>query len=284
MVRCGVHISIAGSVAKSVDRAAETGCDCFQIFTRSPRVWRAKELSQEECGAFVSKLSGSGIGPVFDHMPYLPNLASEDPVLWDRSVETLAEELRRCQCLRVPYLVTHLGHHGVSGIVEGQRRVAEAVNRAFEKVTGNGTTLLLENTAGEKNGVGSRLFDIARVYSLVDDPSRVGFCFDTCHAFAAGYPVHTPSGLDATLAEFDSLLGLSRLALVHFNDAKGALGSGLDRHEHIGLGSIGPDGCAGILAHPSLRDLPFVCETPVDDRRDDRGTVAVVRELADRHV
>ncbi len=281
MVRCGVHISIAGSVARSVERARETGCDTFQIFTRSPRVWRAKDLETTECDAFRSGLALSGIGPVFDHMPYLPNLASENPELYDKSVRTLAEELHRCDCLGVPYLVTHLGHYGASGPDEGRRLVAAAINRAFDEAGGS-TVLLLENTAGEKNGVGSRFQDIAGVAGQVQQPSRIGFCLDTCHAFAAGYPVHTENGLDATLSEFDSVLGLQRLALVHFNDAKGALGSGLDRHEHIGLGSIGAAGCSGILRHPSLKDLPFVCETPVDDRRDDRGTLAVVRELASR--
>ncbi len=281
MVRCGVHISIAGSVARSVERARETGCDTFQIFTRSPRVWKAKELETTECTAFRSGLAASGIGPVFDHMPYLPNLASENQEIYDKSVKTLAEELNRCECLGVPYLVTHLGHYGASGPAEGRRLVAAAINRAFDEA-GGGTVLLLENTAGEKNGVGSRFQDISGVAGQVRDQSRIGFCFDTCHAFAAGYPVHTENGLDETLREFDSFLGLQRLFLVHFNDAKGALGSGLDRHEHIGLGSIGAGGCSGILRHPSLKDLPFVCETPVDDRRDDRGTLAVVRDLASR--
>lgn len=279
MVRCGVHISIAGSIARSVERARETGCDTFQIFTRSPRVWQAKDIPLEECRLFSDALAVSGIGPVFDHMPYLPNLASDNPVLYDRSVATLAGELQRCECLGVPYLVTHLGHYGISGPNKGRRRVAAAINRAFDEA-GGGTVLLLENTAGEKNGVGSRFAGIAEVAGQVRDTSRIGFCLDTCHAFAAGYPVHTPEGLDETIREFDSLLGLSRLLLIHFNDARGTLGSGLDRHEHIGLGSIGMAGCSGILRHPSFQDLPFICETPVDNRRDDKGTLAVVRELA----
>jgi deoxyribonuclease-4 len=153
------------------------------------------------------------------------------------------------------------------------------INHALEEVE-NPVILLLENTAGEKNGIGNRFEDIAAVVEGIERPSRVGFCFDTCHAFGAGYDLRTPGGLEDTMNRFDEILGLSELRLVHLNDSKGVLGSGLDRHEHIGLGYIGEEGFLQILCHEVFRNLPLICESPVDDRRDDAGNIRKVRELA----
>jgi len=161
----------------------------------------------------------------------------------------------------------------------GRKRVIQAVNRALGDAP-NHVMLLLENTAGEKNGVGSSFEDIRAVWDGIEQPSRVGFCFDTCHAFGAGYELRTPDGIEDTLARLDEMLGFSNIHLIHFNDSRGTLGSGLDRHEHIGLGAIGEDGCSSMLQNEFFRSRPLICETPVDERRDDRGNIAKVRELA----
>jgi deoxyribonuclease-4 len=161
----------------------------------------------------------------------------------------------------------------------GRARVIKAVNMALESSDAK-TMLLLENTAGEKNSVGSSFEHIGAILAGLSQPERIGICFDTCHAFAAGYELRTEEGLAATLAQFDEQVGLSRLKVIHLNDTKGDLGSGLDRHEHIGMGFIGEDGFRRILHNPVFARLPLVCETPVDDRRDDRGNIRKVRELA----
>jgi deoxyribonuclease-4 len=278
MVKVGVHVSIAGSLDRAVDRAKNAGCDVFQIFSRSPRGWGFAPLSDETSDAFISKIQSSGIIPV-DHMPYLPNLASSKPDIYEKSVAALSSELERCGRLNIPYLVTHLGHHLGDGIAGGRTRVIGAVNKALEN-SDNDVILLLENTAGEKNSVGSSFEHIQGIINGIEKTNRIGVCLDTCHAFAAGYELRTDTGLAETLRQFDDQIGIKNLRIMHLNDSKGDRGSSLDRHEHIGMGFIGEDGFRVILHHPVLSSIPLICETPVDDRRDDIGNVAKVRELA----
>ncbi|MDD3933440.1 deoxyribonuclease IV [Methanoculleus sp. UBA303] len=280
MVLVGCHVSIAGSIDLAVERARERGCDMFQIFSRNPRGWKAKDLDQGTADAFRTAVSASGLGPVVDHMPYLPNPASPDDEIYDKSVAALTGELRRCDLLGIPYLVTHLGHHRGAGTEAGQERVVAAINRALTDAGEGDVMLLLENTAGEKNSVGSTFADLSRILEGVDAAERIGICFDTCHAFAAGYDLRTAEGIEVAFGEVDDRIGLARLRVVHLNDCKGDLGGGLDRHEHVGLGSIGEEGFRRILRHPGVRSLPLICETPVDERRDDAGNIAKVRELA----
>ena len=278
MVRVGVHVSIAGSLDLAVDRAKDAGCDVFQQFSRNPRGWAYKPLSDEDCDLYRTKIKATGIIPV-DHMPYLPNLPSPKTEIYEKSVPALAAELDRCGKLGIPYLVTHLGHHLGDGIAGGRARVIRAINTAIHG-SDNSVMLLLENTAGEKNSVGSSFEHIRGIMDGLDAPERIGICFDTCHAFASGYELRTEVGIADTLAQFDEQVGIRNLKIVHLNDTKGDKGSGLDRHEHIGMGFIGEDGFRRILHHPAFKDLPLVCETPVDDRRNDSGNIAKVRELA----
>ena len=278
MVNVGVHVSIAGSLDLAVDRAKDAGCDVFQIFSRNPRGWAYKPLSDGDADLFRAKVKTTGILPV-DHMPYLPNLASPKPDIYEKSVDTLTAELGRCGRLKIPYLVTHLGHHLGDGIAGGRMRVIKAITTALEG-TGNEVILLLENTAGEKNSVGSSFEHIRAIMDELAFPGRIGVCFDTCHAFAAGYELRTEAGLKETLAQFDDQVGLGSLKVIHLNDTKGDRGSGLDRHEHIGMGFIGEEGMRRILHHKTFASLPLICETPVDERRNDRGNIAKVRELA----
>ena len=279
-VKVGVHVSIAGSLVKAVERAHELGCDTFQIFSRNPRGWGFKDILSDDAALFRSNLEKSGIYPPVDHMPYLPNLATTNKEMYEKSMMTLIAELERCGQLGIPYLVTHLGHHKEEGIEGGRKRVADAINFAHARARNN-VLLLLENTAGEKNGVGNTFEDIKTVLDGVIERRRIGVCFDTCHAFGAGYELRTPEGIEETIGRIEELIGIEHIRAVHLNDSKGDLGSGLDRHEHIGLGYIGEEGFSFILHHPVFRSLPLICETPVDSRRDDAGNLRKVRELAD---
>ncbi len=278
-MKVGVHVSIAGSIEKAFSRAEELGCETFQIFTRNPRGWKFKDLSDEKVKGFIEESRRTSIGPVVDHMPYLPNLASPKDDVYDKSVSAFSSELGRCDLLEIPFLVTHLGSHLGEGLDEGFIQIAEGINSALEGA-GSDVMLLLENTAGTKNSMGSSFDDISRIIELVDHDERLGVCFDTSHAFAAGYDLRSADAVDWTLGDFDDSIGLGRLQVVHINDSVGDLGSGIDRHEHIGLGFIGEEGFRALLGHEELRDIPFILETPTDDRRDDLGNLAVVRELA----
>ena len=279
MVRVGVHVSIAGGVDRAVDRAVAKGCETFQIFSRNPRGWTVKKLDGGKVERFIDEVEGSGIHPVVDHMPYLPNLASPKEDVYVKSVDALTTELERCWTLRIPYIVTHLGSHLGSGLENGYARVADGINRALSKDASD-VILLLENTAGTKNSVGGKFEDIRAIIDRIEKIDRIGICFDTCHAYAAGYDVRTREGLDATFGRFDELFGLSMLKLLHMNDSEGEGGSKRDRHEHIGLGRIGENGFRQILHDSLLRDIPMILETPVDDLRDDAWNMAKVRELA----
>jgi deoxyribonuclease-4 len=278
MVRVGVHVSIAGSLDLAVDRAKETGCDVFQMFSRNPRGWGYKPLSDHDCDTYQEKIQAAGIIPV-DHMPYLPNLASPKADIYEKSVAALTAELDRCGRLGIPYLVTHLGHHLGDGIAGGRARVISAINTALGE-SDTTVMLLLENTAGEKNSVGSSFEHIRGIMDGIENHTRTGVCFDTCHAFAAGYELRTEKGLADTLSQVEDHIGIRNLKIIHLNDSKGDRGSGLDRHEHIGMGFIGENGFRNLLCHPVLSALPLICETPVDERRDNGGNIAKVRELA----
>ena len=276
-LKVGMHLSIFGSLDRAVDRAHELGCDTLQIFTRNPRGWSGRKLKKVEVEAFRSKCEGYRVEPVFAHMPYLPNLASPREYVYRKSVEALQAELKRCEILGIRFLVTHLGSHLGAGKRKGRERVVLAINRSLSTVR-NEVILLLENSAGTRNSIGSRLYEIGEIMADLDEFGRVGLCFDTCHAFAAGYDLKTPHGLRGLIEEIDRSIGLDKLRVVHLNDSKGGLGSRIDRHEHIGMGMIGEKGFINILGS-ELSRAPLILETPVDNRRSDRENLDKVREL-----
>jgi deoxyribonuclease-4 len=276
-MKAGFHVSIAGSIDKAVDRALAMGCNTFQLFTRNPRGWAFSDLPTDAISAFSEKLCKSHISPVVDHMPYLPNLAGSNDEQYKKSINTLKAELKRCRLLGIPYLVTHLGSHLGSGLEKGRARLTSAISEATCGAE-PGCIILLENTAGQKNSLGTTFEDIRAIMDRMDCQERIGFCFDTCHAFAAGYDLRTRVG--EIVDKLDSVIGLDKLKVVHMNDCKGDLGSHLDRHEHIGLGTIGESGFRSILAETRIRSLPLIMETPVDQRRDDRGNLLKLYELA----
>jgi len=279
MVKVGCHVSIGGSIDRSVDRAKEVGCETFQIFSRNPRGWKFRILADKEVEDFIAKIERFGIYPPVDHMPYLPNLASPKDNVYRLSVDTLKAELERCGQLRIPFLVTHLGSHLGAGREEGFKRITNAVKAGFSKVD-NDVTLLLETTAGTKGSMGGTFEDIRHIMDGIDSKDRVGVCFDTCHVLAAGYELRSKEGLEETLRHFDRVVGLGRLKVVHINDSKGDLGSHLDRHEHVGMGKIGESGFKVILHNGVFRKLPLILETPVDSRRTAAENIRKVRELA----
>lgn len=279
-MKFGFHISIHGSIENSVDRAVELGCDTFQIFTRNPRQWYTKNITQENAESFSKKVIECGINPVFAHMPYLPNLASPRDQIYKKSVLTLKSELERCDQLKIPYLVTHLGSHLGEGKQTGFNRLIGGINKALNN-SEKRVILLLENTAGTKNSMGSTFKDIQHIIKMMTIPNCVGVCFDTSHAFAAGYDLRTKETVEQTIRNIDAIIGFDKVKLVHLNDSKGDFNSRVDRHEHIGLGKIGEEGFKNILSS-RLGELPMIMETPIDARRSDEGNLKKVKELAIR--
>ncbi|MEE9283689.1 MAG: deoxyribonuclease IV [Nitrososphaerales archaeon] len=274
----GAHISIGGSIDMAVDRALKLGCNTFQIFTRNPRGWQQSPLTEESIQLFRKKLSSSNLMLPLIHMPYLPNIASPVDQTYNRSVEVLTEELRRSSLLAVPYVVTHVGSHLGSGIKRGMARVVDACNKALE-LSGGSSTILLENTAGTRNSVGSTFEHLSEMIRRIKPQERIGICLDTCHAFAAGYDLRTVYDVRHTLELLHSIIGIDFLKAVHVNDSKGSLGEGLDRHEHLGMGQIGEGGLRAFLNQKPLTKVPTIIETPIDGRRDDVGNLKKLREL-----
>ncbi len=279
MIKLGVHVSISGTLDQAPDRARELECDTFQMFTRNPRGWNFSKLDQDEVKEFRRKTSTYNLAPVVTHMPYLPNLSSPKKAIYNKSVKSLVAEVERCGTLGIPYVVTHLGSHLGKGQETGLERLDAAINIAFEQ-NKNDVMLLLENTAGTKNSMGSTFEEIQRIIDGVEDKERVGICLDTAHAFAAGYDIRTSDGVNATMKKFDSALGLAHLKVIHLNDSKVQLGGGRDRHEHIGLGYIGEEGFRALFKQDAVQGLPFIMETPIDERRDEAGNIKKVRELS----
>ncbi|MDD5646334.1 MAG: deoxyribonuclease IV [Candidatus Bipolaricaulis sp.] len=266
----GSHLSVAGGFARAVDTAERLGASALQVFTRAPSAWRARPIDAAEAAAFRDRASQSGLRFVAVHAIYLLNLATSDEALYERSVVTLVEEVERAAALGAACVVTHLGAHRGAGPEQGIERVVRAVGRAL--ATTRRIQLLLETSAGSGTTLGGRFEELAAIVDGAAD-DRVGVCFDTCHAFAAGYDLRTRRAVDATLRGFGRTVGRPLLRLVHLNDSAFALGSGRDRHEHLGRGAIGSR-LAAVVRHPALADVPFVLETPKTlDGRDDADEV-----------
>lgn len=275
-MRFGFHISIEGGLEKSVERAVKLGVNTFQIFTRSPRMWKERDFKKGETQKFKKILKDQDIWPVYSHMPYLPNLSSPNSVIYEKSIKTLEIEIKRSQELGIPFIVTHLGSHLGSGLKNGLNNLISAIKTTLNK-TEAPLKILLENTSGKKNEVGSTFGELKHIIDQIND-ERIGICIDTCHLFAKGYDIKTKMGLKETLFQFDQLIGLEKLKLVHLNDSIGTLGSKIDRHYHIGLGEIGEEGFRNIL-QSDLKKCPMIMETPVDDIRGNLENLEKVYEL-----
>jgi len=279
-MQIGCHVSASGSVDKAVDNAVERNCSAFQIFTRSPRSWHAKELTKEVIDAFKSKLKDSKIDrfAICAHMPYLPNLATPKDDAFEKSVNTLINEVERCAQLGIPYLVTHLGSHLGTGEEAGIKKLVEGLTKAGQ--TKNDVMILLENTAGQKNSVGSDFKQLGEIFKQLKPGKKFGVCLDTCHAFVAGYDLRTVDKVKETFKEFDKHVGLENLKILHLNDARGELGCNLDRHYHLGLGGIGEEGIKSVVKFANKKKIPIILETPIDDDRDDFENVKIAKGYA----
>lgn len=277
-MKFGAHVSIAGSIELSVKRAKAIGCDTFQIFTRNPRSWTSKDLTEDIASKFKDSVLESNLWPIYAHMPYLPNIASPETEMWNKSILHLREELVRCDTLNIPYIVSHLGSPKGSKKEKGISNIIKALNKVFKNYKGK-CVILLENTAGKDGSLGSSIEDICDIISMIKKQEKIGFCLDTCHAFASGYDLRKLEVITEILNGIDECVGLDKLLSIHCNDSKFDLGTGRDRHEHIGLGCIGEIGFKALLSEERLRKVPFVCETPVDERRDDKGNLEYLRQL-----
>jgi len=279
-MQIGCHVSIAGSIDKAVDNAVKRECSAFQIFTRNPRGWHAKELTKEDIANFKSKLKASKIDrlAICAHMPYLPNLASPKEEGFEKSLKTLVDEIERCAQLGIPYLVTHLGSHLGTGDEAGIKKLVKGLTIAGQ--TKNDVIILLENTAGQKNSVGSNFKQLGEIFNQLKPAKKFGVCFDSCHAFVAGYDLRTEEKVKETFDEFDKYVGIGNLKILHLNDAKGEIGCNLDRHYHLGLGGIGEKGIATIVKFANKRKIPIILETPIDDDRDDFENIRKAKEFA----
>ena len=284
--RLGAHLPLAAGLVRAADRAAAIGASAMQVFVDNPTSWRRRSTLPRELPAFRERLAAGDIAPLSVHAPYLVNLAGPDEEAWEQSIELVANELRVAVAYGAAFVNLHTGSHRGAGPEAGTRRLAEGLRRAIEAAGDEtaGVALVLENGSGGGFGLGAsaeELGAIARAAAALDVPiGRLGFCLDTAHLWAAGYGVDTIEGADALLAAFDAQVGLDRLRMVHLNDSRSALGSGSDRHEHLGGGSIGAAGLARFLVHPGLAHVVYIVETPGMEEGWDAVNLTRARALA----
>ena len=277
-MRIGVHVSIAGKIFESIDRARVLGCETMQIFSRSPRGWAAPHLREQDIQKFRKRREKRGISPLAVHIPYLINLATPDEGLYRRSIDAYIDDIRRADVLGADYFVTHLGSHTGSGEQKGIKRFSGALNEIIKKAHPQ-SMILLETTAGSGSSLGCTFEQIRDILGNLTGRAKVGVCVDTAHIFEAGYDIKTKQGLEATLGEFDRLIGGGLIKVVHFNDSSTELGSHVDRHAHIGKGAIGLGALGRIINHPKLADAAFIMETPKESDRDDVMNLKTARRL-----
>ncbi len=278
-MRIGAHISIAGGVSKAIERAQAAGCEAVQIFSGNPRGWKDNPLDPEDIREFHLLRRKEDIHPVIVHAPYLINLSAPDEIIYRKSLEAFSAELARADQLGSAGFVIHVGSHRGTGVEAGIKKMAASLRDTIKKLPGLRTKILLENTAGAGSSLGHRFEYIAEIMERSAGEEKLGLCFDTCHAFAAGYAVSTASGLEDILAEVERHIGLDRLRVVHFNDSKYDLGSRRDRHEHIGKGKIGLAGMKRIARHPALRDKTFILETPQETAESNPRNIALLKSF-----
>ncbi len=277
MVKVGRHVSGAGGLSYSIGRAVELGADTIQVFVTNPRTWAMSPVDKKEAGLFLKRASEEKVGPLFAHMPYLPNLASPDDSIWKKSIASLKDNVLRCEELGMDYLVTHLGSgKGRLNLDESLSRVVAALDSVAKYC--DKTEILLENQAGHANSIGADLSDLTRIYekSALGNSGKLGFCIDTCHAFEAGYDIRRKEGLDKMADDID----LKRVRAMHVNDAKFEMGERRDRHDNIGQGHIGIDGFKALLSYKNVSSKPLIMETPECKNITWKDEITLIRKLA----
>ena len=255
-------MSISGGLDRALINGKAAGCQVIQIFTRNTSRWLTRPIPSVEIDAFNKARDETGIEPVAAHDTYLINLASPRPQVREKSYCALMEEMERAERLEIPYLVIHPGSHVGDGEKKGFERISDALNRIHDSTPQFRVKTLLETTAGQGTNLGCRFEHLAEIIDRTDARERLGVCLDTCHVFAAGYDFRTPVAYMDLIRKFDSVIGLNRLYLFHINDAKNGVGSGIDRHEHLGQGCIGRRGFSHFLKDPIFEHIPFLIETP----------------------
>ena len=263
----GAHISISGGIDQAPERGRALTCDCMQIFSKNQMQWKARPLDLDDAESFRSKSVEFKIAETVIHDSYLINLGSPDKVLLKQSREAFLEEMVRAKHLGVRYLIFHPGAHMGAGEQAGLKKIAESMNWARKEFGSGDVELLLEITAGQGTVLGYSFEQLAKIIGYLEDQKSVGVCFDTCHAYAAGYDIKTKKGYEATFDLFDEVLGLSYLKAMHLNDSRGKQGSRLDRHEQIDKGFIGIDGFRNIMNDERFERIPMVLETPAGDKK-----------------
>ena len=282
--RIGVHLSTAGGVFRAAERAHEIGANTFQIFSSSPRMWRPAKISEDHCARMQDLRTRYDVSPLVIHASYLINVAAQSDTVWKNSIAALRGEVERALALGAEYLVLHPGSWRGMTREEGLLRAAEAIARAVDKLPWQECDfrVLIENTAGAEFSLGSTFEQVAELVEHLRRVAPVGACLDTCHCHVSGYDIVTSGGYEETVEQIDRLIGLETVRVWHMNDAKAARGSKLDRHEHVGEGTIGVAAFRRILNDARFRHCAFVAETPVDEPGDDARNVNVLKSLVGR--
>jgi deoxyribonuclease-4 len=281
----GSHLSIAGGMHHALLDAERYGMETVQVFTKNQQQWAARPLDPAAIRDFREQAQRLGFGHIVAHDSYLINLAAKDDPLWEKSIAAFSHEMERCDQLAIPYLVTHPGAHCGSGESRGIDRVIEAMLRILRSDKDGKVTVCLETTAGQGTSLGFRFEQIAAMLQGIDAADggahrhRVAVCVDTCHILAAGYDITTAAGTRSVLDELDRLVGLSRVKAWHLNDSKKPRGSRVDRHEHIGRGSVGLEAFGVICRDPRFHKVPKIMETPKEEAPDGRNWDEVNLEL-----
>lgn len=258
----GAHFSIAGGLHQALYEAVSYRCNTLQIFTKNANTWKERYLSQSDIDRFEKAKSETGLTQIASHTSYLINLATDEKKKHFLSYNALKQELIRSSTLGIPYVVLHPGFSMGSGEASGIRRIADNINAIFAEISYSNTRLLLETTAGQGSSLGHTFEQIRSMMDKIENKKRIGACLDTCHIFAAGYDIRTEASYKKTIREFDSMIGLTNLYLIHLNDAKKDLGTRVDRHEHIGLGLIGVDAFKYFMSDKLFIHIPKIIETP----------------------
>ena len=274
----GAHVSIAGGFARAVERAEKLNCTAIQVFTKNQVRWDDPALKDDEIEEFNLRLSASGIRIVVGHSSYLINLASNDKTIAKKSIDALFLELDRCRKLGIPYYVIHPGAHKGAGKERGITNIIYRLKEAVKEY-GDSVTLCVETMAGQGTTIGERFEDIASIIDGVGD--EIGVCIDTCHIFAAGYDIRTEEAYNNTFSQFDRVIGMDFLKVLHLNDSKADLGAHVDRHIHIGKGRIGLKAFGFLMNDSRFAGIPKIIETPKDSNYEyyDRQNLETLRSL-----
>jgi deoxyribonuclease IV len=265
MAILGAHMSIAGGYHKAVEAAKQAGCDCVQLFCKNNNQWRAKPITPEEASRFRQTLAELHVGYPLVHCSYLINLASPDELLWQKSIDALVMEIERTAQLGIPYVVVHPGAYVSSSEQAGLQRIVLALREVQRRTAQTPTGCLLETTAGQGSNLGNRFEHLARILDELQAPSTFGVCLDTCHLWAAGYPLVTLDEYHATIDQLKRCIALDQVKAIHLNDSKQPLGSRKDRHEHIGHGHLGLEPFRRLLNDARFLSIPMYLETPKGD-------------------